>query len=530
MKKSFEYYLVAFFCFITVSINAQELKEGIRLSDNEQYDEATEYYKALISKDPSNALNYFYMGENYLRADNIDSAKIMFDQGIGKNPELALNYVGLGKLAMKEGNLSQAESQFAIALKKATDNKARVLGETAESYIIYEKKNLNKADSLLRQAISIEPKNPDWQILLGDVYTEMNNGSLAVTFYNTALDMDPKSVKSLVRKGKLYKRSQNYDGASAEFRNAIAIDPNFAPAHRELGEIYFLQRNMTDAKSEYKKYLELSKNNNAARLRYASFLFLGGEYEEGLKELATIQRTDSLSAPSLRLQAYLNHEAKNDSVALIAAEKLISRYDSTKKINATDYEYYGKILLANGKDSLALEALNKAIEMDPRKSELSTELGNAFMKMKKYAEAEQQYGKRIAEGGRGVTSADYFLYGRSAYYNKNYTLADSIFGKVNELQPTWPQGFLWRAQANTHIDSTSTLGLARPYYEKFLELALADSVNISKHRSGIMESYRYLGFYWFLQKDNQKSLEYWKKVLEMEPKDKQAQEAIKRIK
>ena len=70
-----------------------------------------------------------------------------------------------------------------------------------------------------------------------------------------------------------------------------------------------------------------------------------------------------------------------------------------------------------------------------------------------------------------------------------------------------------RAQANTHIDSTSEAGLAKPFYEKYIEIALADSINLTKYQYGLIEAYGYLAYYYILKKDNSNGLSYLKKKL-----------------
>src|SRR6185503_19837140 len=98
--------------------------------------------------------------------------------------------------------------------------------------------------ALLQKAATADPKSPEVYILIGDAYTEQNDGSTAAENYNKALDLNKNSAKAVVKKGVLYKRSTNFEGAQAEFENGIKIDSMFAPAHRELGEIYFRLRKL----------------------------------------------------------------------------------------------------------------------------------------------------------------------------------------------------------------------------------------------------------------------------------------------
>ena len=104
-----------------------------------------------------------------------------------------------------------------------------------------------------------------------------------------------------------------------------------------------------------------------------------------------------------------------------------------------------------------------------------------------------------------------------------------MFMRVTELQPAWPNGFLMRGNANANLDPGSKEGRAKPYYEQYLTLAEADTANSAKLKSGMIEANKYLGYYYYLNKDIEKSKAYWKKVLLLEPTDKQALEVLKQL-
>ncbi len=502
---------------------AQTLKDAQRLTDNEQYELADAAYRSLIQKEPANGTYWFYLGENYWKSDNADSAKMMYDKGKQVEPTNPINLVGIGKYLLEKGNAPDARESFDKALTMSGAKTSLIQCEVARAFIHTKNKDLAYATKLLNNAIAVDAKNPELFILLGDVYDQQNNGTVAAENYNKALDLDKNSVKAIVRKGQLYERPKNYEGAAGEFQNAIKIDPSFAPAHRELAEAYFQLRKLEEAKQEYKTYLELSKNNTAARLRYAAFLFSGADFTATQNELNQL-KTDSGSIPMMRLSAYTAYELNENAKALAFIKKV---FELTNDNNRTerDYRYYGKILAKDQLDSLALIYFEKGYLLDTTNTDLITDMGAMYMKMKRYAEAQNAFQRRL--NGRGLKSPDYHNTGRAAFFNKNYLLADSMFAKVNEVSPSWPPGFLWRAQSNVQMDLESKLGLAKPHYEKYIETALADSANLPKYKTGLIEAYKYLGGYFYLvDKQTEVSKGFFKKILELDPTDKQAKDAI----
>lgn len=546
------------FIFAAFTSGAQSLDEAKRLTENEQYDAATSIFKILLSKEPNNGAFYYFYGDNLLLGENADSARIIFEQGLQQDPANLLNKIGrakelLNRIDSKEakaaterepgnadlktrseeavGFVAEAMKLIDEAVASAPAKSVQIHIEAADALIHYKNKNLDKAKQLLDKAVTIDAKNPEIQLLYGDIYTELNNGTLAAEYYNKALDLNKNYPRAIVSKGRLYKRSTNFEGAAGEFLSAISMDPNYAPAYRELGETYFRQGKLEKAKEEYRKYLELSKSNCKARMRYGGFLYLSKDYTGAITEIdQVLQRCNPMDPQPWRIKAVSYYELKEYAKGLEAAEKVFQIVPEDRH-TPKDYEYYGKLLIATNKDSLGIIELKKSYAIDPTRPEILSDLANAYIKTKNYPEAIKAINEKIANG-KDVKSADYFNLGRSYYFNTQFSSADSAFMKVNEVSPKYASGYLWRAKANAQIDSTSENGLAKPHYEKYIEIAEADSSNAAKYNSGLTEAYGYLAYYYILKKDNAMACTNLvkKSALQLEADDlKNVQQAIKQL-
>ncbi len=580
--------ILSYLFFATfISANAQSLKEAVLLTDNEQYEAAAQIFSTLISIEPVNGTYYYFCGENYLLNDNADTAIVLFNKGKQVDPGNVLNTIGLAKVKLNMAGVGElkamrdrvlkdkqkAEKEYEALPNKTPDDQMRLIGEmqaklreaetkyaavmanvdqakimideavtkagpknlqplieSADALIKFKNKDLDKAKLLLDKAAVLDSKNPEIQILYGDIYSELNNGTLAAEYYNKALELDKNSVKAIVSKGRLYRRSTNYDGASDEFQNAIKIAPSYAPAHRELGEVYYKLNKLDKAKAEYKNYLDLSKNNKSARIRFAEFLFYSKDYSGAISEINQLTKFDPENLKLLRLMTYCYYETKDTAKALNAVRALFSKISSDKSI-ALDYEYNGKILALNNQDSLAVINLRKAFDMDPSRCDLLNEIAKSYDKLKKYAEAAEAMREKI-QNCKGVTAADYFSLGRSYFYSEDFLSADAAFAKLNEISPKYATGFLWRAKANSYIDSSSSLGLAKPFYEKYIEITTADTMGMvaNKYKGGLVESFKYMASYSFNKHlPDDVIIGYLKKILELDPEDDYAKTNIKNI-
>lgn len=517
------------FCLLGQHINAQTLDEAKRLTESEQYELASKAFQTLVERMPQNGEYWFYYGENYYKFDNLDSALYIYQKGVENADKHPLNYVGIGKIALEKNNTAEAEKNFAKA-KELGKKDAETIIKTAEAYILAPKKDLTKAFQLLQEAEKLAPRNAEIQILNGDAFLENNDGSSAIKYYEKAQQLDPKSPKALLRIGQLWTRARNYVGRDGQkgaldyYKDAVALDPQFAPAYRELGELYAKAQRYQDAKENYKKYLDLSKKNMAAKVRYASFLYLTQDYTEAIAQVNEIFAIDTSKNILNRIAAYAYFETKEYDNGIAAIERFF-RNSPEDKVVASDYAYYGKLLLAVGNDSLGVEQLSIAFDKDPENADLLTDLATVYTKMKKFEDAVRVYNQKIEI--KKATVNDYFRLGQSYYNIQEFGKADTSFMMVTEKQAKLPVGYFWRARANSALDPETTEGLAKPHYETYIELAQEDT---EKNKRELIEAYSYLGYYYYINKDYSMSKEFWEKVKVLDPENAQATEALKDLK
>jgi len=512
--------------FTIINVNAQTIQEAIKYTDNEQFETATRAFKSLLKGQPTNGDIYYYLGENYFKNEDADSALYYYKKGVEIAPVSPLNYIGQGKLFQFDSKIADAKVQFDKALSMGANKNTIVLLKVAEALIKAPQKDLDQAAKLLEIATKLEPKNPEVYILTGDMYLEKTDGNNAIANYKKAQDLDKTSVKAILRVGQLYGRAKNYTLALDKYQDAAKVDSSFAPAYREQGELYYMAKQYEKAKTKYKRYLDLAGNNFSAKQRYASFLFLNKEYKESIALFNELQKQDTTKNFVNRLLAYSLYETGDYPNGTVYINRFFNRAPLEKtKIIASDFEYRGKLFSKTGKDSLAIIDLEQAIQMDTSKVDLCSDMGAIYLKMKKYDSAVKSYERKLKATNK-LNANDYFSMGRAYYFNKDFMNADTCFATVIKLQNALPIGYLWRAKTSIQLDPDSKLGLAKPYYEKYVEL----NTDSKKFLKELTEAYEYLGYYYMLQKDNVKAKELWTKLKEIDPNNSKAQKALESIK
>jgi tetratricopeptide (TPR) repeat protein len=280
------------------------------------------------------------------------------------------------------------------------------------------------------------------------------------------------------------------------------------------------------ALSTFQKYTGLAEKSANTDAQYASFLYLTKKYPEALVEVNKVLQTDSKNLTMNRLRPYLLYET-GDFAGAATAMDMYMKTVPADKIIPEDYSYQGRILARAGKPEEGIAVLNKAIAAQPdpaKQGELQDALATAYIAKKDYKSAISVYKKKLT-GGKGDLT-DQFRLATAFSGNKQYTQADSVYGIILTARPTYAPGYLARANTNASLDPEAKQGLARPHYEKYIELSKAEGADPAKFRQGLVEAYGYLGVYNFQKGDKTAALGNFEQVLALDPSNKGAQNNI----
>lgn len=558
--------LVSLACLLLPGLTsvAQVHYSARQLLEMDQYKRAK---AAFISEQKTTGAsdNWFYLGKIYFLQHDADSARYCFGKLSGSDPKNLLSQVGQAISETLNGNVADALNMLDKAQRQALSAKdITSLLEIAQAR--YQAGDSLNWQQTLELASTIDRKDPRPFITAGNIYSawgELINKSayygLASGRYRQALYLQPQNTEALTRLSAIDIKILNYDDAEAMLTLALKTDPLYLPALKNMGELLYMLGRYKEAGDYYSRYIKLAEYNDKDLARFVNILFFDKEYTLALEYINKVLRTNPANPVMLRLKGYSAYELNRNEEGIDAMAKLFdlrSGSDSGKLI-ASDYEYYGKLLGRQGHDSLAVQNLLKAFEMDRTNTALMEETARLYEKMKQYPEAIQCYEKLVEAKKTDVSSLIYFNMGkdmlllaevlkqtpdslqRSAWLMK----ADTAFGMVVTLSPASYLGYQWRARARAGLDPETMQGFAKTDYEKTLEI-LESKNEPKKYASDLIEAYRYLGYYYYLQYEagskagdmqareqaRGKSLEFWQKVIELDPENAIARQAIGALK
>ncbi len=500
---------------------SQTIQDAMDALRYEHPEKAKSILLKTLAANPADAEANYRLGNLYYSMGKRDSASYYFQKGINPNDKVNYNFAGLGKLALDDKNETLAQEYFSklISNGKSRDPKAYTL--VADAYFNSKLKDVKRGLEMAEKATSLDIKNVEAQLLKAQIYQAVPDAGKAVTSYEYAIEADPRLAYAYMKIGQIYMSAKNYELAHQHLLKGNEVNPEFIPMYRELAEFNFYAKNYHEAVNLQKKYIDKAGQTVDNLTKYAKYLFMNKDYDNTVKVIKTIMQQDSSDVIMSRLIGYSAFEEGKYAEGLDFMKNFFDKAD-TSKVIGSDYAYYGKLLAKNGKDSLAVVFLARAIAMEPENADLYYDLAMAFYSQKKYVESAAVMEKMLMH--KTATSQDYYQLGKAYYYGQDFAHADTAFMKVTEMQPSAPVGYLWRARCNSQLDPESDKGLALPYYQKFVELA-TDAV---KYKDDLVQAYSYFGYYYAVIKDDMKEGEKaWKKVKELDPQNEKAKEFFK---
>jgi tetratricopeptide (TPR) repeat protein len=158
----------------------------------------------------------------------------------------------------------------------------------------------------------------------------------------------------------------------------------------------------------------------------------------------------------------------------------------------------------------------KALTYDPEDKALLNEIANSYYNYRRYDNAAKTWSKLISLGKNDIES--YMQVGRAYYVGKNYKSADSIFNVVTKMQQSYLPAYVYIANTYSRMETDAKTGLARPKFEKVIQVASADS---AKNAGDIIDAYTYLGYHFMMNDNYAKAKDYYTRMISFDPNNRE---------
>jgi len=295
--------------------NDGRLENGIKLFEENKYDEAKILFEQIANEDPENSEAFAYLGKIYLIQGDYDSSIEWYKKAVKLDGNNSQHHFQLGQaygikaqrasIFKKAGAAKNVKIEFAKAVeldslniearfglmqfnlmapgivggdKEEAKKQAseiykinRAEGHLAFGIIHQREKNFEKAESEYKQAIEAAPENLRYQYNLARVYGDNKKLDQAFKIYEKMLKNNPEEISAYYQIGRLASNSgENLERGKECLKKFVdsKTDKNemvLSWAHYRLGQIHEKEGIKDKAKLEYETALKINPEHKQAQ-------------------------------------------------------------------------------------------------------------------------------------------------------------------------------------------------------------------------------------------------------------------------
>lgn len=425
-------------------------------------------------------------------------------------------------------------------------NKKNAENLVAFGRAFFEAKDTTNARVAANNALSATKRqcSPAYE-LLGDIAALSEDGGGAAAMYEQAIYID-KTNPEPYRKYALVYRKIDPDGAVAKLEELRSVKPDF-PVDALIADIYYRSLKYGSAIETYAKVPQ-NQMTRTDFIQYANACYVAQQFQKGYDVAVAGLQKEPNNGTLTRLAMFCSNNLKKYDEALKYGDALFNKvHKDSVTFSHLDYLNYGNAFIGNDQPEQAIEQFKKGLTVnveDPSAyADIHKSLSDAYKAAKDFPNAIASYKQylntakepdAIAQAGLGTLMMNWArslkVEGEEQMNEEEvnaYKEADKVWGDLVEKFPDAAEYALFqRGRVNAMLDPDSQQGLAKPYFEKLIELINAREEHDATDNSRLESSYRYLmSYYYSVAKDNKTALDWANKILEIKPDD----EGIKKV-
>ncbi|MBF2067204.1 MAG: tetratricopeptide repeat protein [Calothrix sp. C42_A2020_038] len=409
--------------------------------------------------------------QNAQNESNYEEAEKLWRQVIQLQPKDAVAYARLGNVLFAQSRIDEgiAAYQQAIQIKPS----ANIYNSYADN-LRWNNKPV-EAMGAYKAALKLDSKSDVAHTGLGSIYFQQEKYSEAIVEFRQAIALKP-SWDNYELLGDALLKAEKFDEARIAYREAIKIEPTYSWLHNKIAESFKTQGKISDAIAAYRQAINVDSGNFFAYTGLAEVL----QFPNSIPVLNQYIKQDPKNDVPIRALAYVYKENQKINESADAYRQAIK-----VKPSADNYSSLGNILVEQNKLEEAVVALRQAIQIEAN-DERYGDLAEALVKQNKLSEALAACQNTIAL--------------KNVYYKSYQTCSIAGFGIYQK------QGL------NSVITTLRQLAVKlapKDMAEVFVNLGyrMKNSDNLKK----------------------EDAIAIFQEALKLNPKNKQAQEAIKEL-
>ncbi len=525
-------------------------------------EEAYRLLPTLIKDKYKDEMLYVSFGDVYFEFEKYDSSRIMYefayDIDDGK-PEI------IRKLAIACSYTNQTGRAIKLLkdyLKKNQDDWESTL---ELGYVYLRSDSLRPAEYYITKAKELNKKSPIPLVALGDLYFNQKVYELARWNFEEALSMNPDLTDARVKLATVYyylankELDQNlsnelFTRSLKEWQIVSQKDQKNAKAWFEQGKILFLARRFEDAARAFYQYVLLRPSGHLGRWYLAQSLVEIGKCDSAVQHLEIVSKEiDSVRTSAKLKLARCYFDNKEFGKAVVVYNEL--RNENVFEIK--DFERLASSYLKINDTTSALLVYNELLDRDPKLCHLSYQVGILAFVSKNYSQAKGFFFRYLANCNDTLYNKVTFYLG-NAYFNEGKPdSALYYFNQSLEKDSNNPLIYIYLGDAYSAMNDKN---MAKQNFSRAIELVennketngrytttafaklasllfdIKDFKELNRHSKKWIDLEKDSPFPWIYlaisyqgMNNKEEACKAWKKVLQLDPKNKTANQYFKQL-
>lgn len=492
--------------------------EAIRLKNQGQMGAAFDFFRRAAEVDSTHSAALFNLAEFYITLRQPQQAYELLDRAVSLEGDNFWYNMMLANLAETLGDTDRAievynnmiriypnkpELNYMLAevytqreeYRKAVEALDRLElsmgvmeGISGQKYKLYRLlKQDDKAIAEIQKLVDSNPNEVRFQILLSDIYLEMNRLDDALNMLKRASDIDPNEGSLYVSKANYYDRVGDTIAAADQIRQALFNDRIDVDSKVKIltGYVGALVQRNTNVKQVYTLFdtlIEQHPQEVEFRRLYADFLILKKQHAAAQEQLQVVVDLEPVDPESwLRLMGLALSDSayrKTADLGERAMEYLPDNWDVILYTGAA----YGQLKEYDKAIAVLQKGIEKLPESDRRMlSNFYGQIGDVYHQSGRKNEAYAAYEKALEYNDRNIVVLNNYSYFLSLD-KQDLSKAERMSRKAIEIEPnsTYLDTYAWV------FFQQGNYSLAKFYLESALEKDGEKSADLLEHYGDVL--------------------------------------------
>ena len=448
--------VAAFEAALSLNPAATQTRHSLALAllENHEPKRAADELRTVIAQDPNSFAAYNALGLALQDLGDSEQAAKLFETSLKINPHFALAFFDLAQLRSSQKKYGAAAYYLTQGLSNAPSPELALQIKLALGLVYAQQQDYRSAIPLFQDLILSRPNSSELHFDLATAYAHADDYPNAAREYKEVLRLDPDNHQAELSLAKALMNLSAVAEALAYLQAYVGSNPQDAEGLAILGEALKDSGRLGPAEEALRQAVRLNPSGYKAHYDLGVVLARSGRDDEAVKELQTAVRLKP-DGTEAHYQLGLILQRKKDAAAakreFDAFEQL--KQNTARQSLATPWSNRGNELLKQGNAKGAVEAYQKALELQPRvtgsvltnpalkadDARLHFNLALAFsrLKDKDYVDQEREL-KRALELDPAFSEAHNQL-GSSLMLRGNLTEAEREFRSALETNPQYAE-------------------------------------------------------------------------------------------